>query len=137
MNQKLSIKRSKEFRKLLNKERENLQLDLVICSFMPSTADLTIPIRDGINPKAIVYIRPQLACQEQVIIIALKYEKEHSDREGEFTFRNLEDGKSNQRRSIRIRSSVITQEQIKNCCSLVYSMAKQLDELARKFRLCI
>jgi len=34
-------------------------VDLVICSFMPSTAELTIPIRDGIHPKAIVYIRPK------------------------------------------------------------------------------
>lgn len=33
-------------------------VDLVVCSFMHEGADLTVPIRDGIFPKAIVYIRP-------------------------------------------------------------------------------
>lgn len=32
-------------------------VDIVICSFMPSKVDLTIPIRDGIYPKCIVYVR--------------------------------------------------------------------------------
>ncbi len=32
-------------------------IDLVICSFMPVGADLTVPIRDGIYPKGIVYVR--------------------------------------------------------------------------------
>lgn len=32
-------------------------IDLVICSFMPDGLDLTVPIRDGIYPKGIVYIR--------------------------------------------------------------------------------
>jgi len=32
--------------------------DIVLCSFMPIGTELTIPIRDGIRPKAIVYIRP-------------------------------------------------------------------------------
>ncbi len=31
--------------------------DVVLCSFMPTREDLTIPVRDGIHPKAIVYIR--------------------------------------------------------------------------------
>ncbi len=33
-------------------------VDLVVCSFMHEGADLTVPIRDGIFPKAIVYVRP-------------------------------------------------------------------------------
>lgn len=32
-------------------------VDVVVCSFMPDKADLTIPIRDGIYPKCIVYVR--------------------------------------------------------------------------------
>lgn len=33
-------------------------IDLVLCSFMPRDVDLTIPIRDGVHPKAIIYVRP-------------------------------------------------------------------------------
>lgn len=33
-------------------------IDLVLCSFMPRDIDLTVPIRDGIYPKAIIYTRP-------------------------------------------------------------------------------
>lgn len=54
---------------LLNNEVENLQeitqkasrpspVDVVLCSFMHQDLDLTIPIRDGISPKAIIYVRP-------------------------------------------------------------------------------
>lgn len=32
-------------------------VDLVVCSFMPPKVDLTVPIRDGIYPKCIVYVR--------------------------------------------------------------------------------
>lgn len=32
--------------------------DLVICSFMHTGTELTVPIRDGIFPKAIIYVRP-------------------------------------------------------------------------------
>jgi hypothetical protein len=54
----------------LNSEIGNLQdlsnendqqpspIDLVLCSFMPMDVDLTVPIRDGIHPKCIVYVRP-------------------------------------------------------------------------------
>lgn len=37
---------------------EPSSVDLVICSFMHEGTDLTVPIRDGIFPKAIVYVRP-------------------------------------------------------------------------------
>lgn len=33
-------------------------IDVVLCSFMEVDAELTIPIRDGIVPKAIIYIKP-------------------------------------------------------------------------------
>lgn len=53
----------------LNSELRNLQkittsstsdspVDLVLCSFMDRDKELTVPIRDGIYPKVIVYIRP-------------------------------------------------------------------------------
>lgn len=32
-------------------------VSLVLCSFMPSGVDLTVPIRDGVYPKCIVYVR--------------------------------------------------------------------------------
>lgn len=55
--------------KRLNQEVEDLQtlasgykegspVDIVLCSFMPVGVNLTIPVRDGIYPKAIVYVRP-------------------------------------------------------------------------------
>lgn len=33
-------------------------VDMAICSFMPLETELTVPIRDGIYPKCIVYVRP-------------------------------------------------------------------------------
>lgn len=33
-------------------------IDIVLCSFMPRDIDLTVPLRDGIYPKAIIYTRP-------------------------------------------------------------------------------
>lgn len=34
------------------------QVDLALVSFMPRDLDLTIPVRDGVFPKAIIYVRP-------------------------------------------------------------------------------
>lgn len=34
-------------------------VDIVLCSFMPDGIDLTVPIRDGVHPKAIIYVRPR------------------------------------------------------------------------------
>ncbi len=37
---------------------QETSIDVVICSFMEMGAELTVPIRDGIYPKAIIYVRP-------------------------------------------------------------------------------
>ncbi len=53
----------------LNEEIANLQsiapqaeqespIDVVLCSFMSLNSELTVPIRDGIFPKVIIYVRP-------------------------------------------------------------------------------
>lgn len=62
-------------------------VDLVICSFMPSTAELTIPIRDGIHPKAIVYIRPKNGMSGAGDYYITEEEAMHPD-EMPFTFIN-------------------------------------------------
>lgn len=47
-----------ELRKTAGKYKEQSPVDLVVCSFMPTGDDLTLAIRDGIRPKAIVYAMP-------------------------------------------------------------------------------
>ena len=48
----------KHMQTLLRGYTDKSKVDLAICSFMQTGVDLTIPIRDGIFPKAIVYVRP-------------------------------------------------------------------------------
>lgn len=47
-----------ELRKTAGKYREQSPVDLVVCSFMTTGDDFTLAIRDGIRPKAIVYVMP-------------------------------------------------------------------------------
>lgn len=47
-----------ELRKTAGKYKEQSPVDLVVCSFMTTGDDLTLAIRDGIRPKAIVYVMP-------------------------------------------------------------------------------
>lgn len=65
-------------------------IDLVVCSFMPSTADLTIPIRDGIHPKAIVYIRPTNGMSGAGDYYIADEEGKNPDDPNRFTFRDGE-----------------------------------------------
>lgn len=85
----------------LNLEVERLQqiaqqrqqespIDIALCSFMPTTAELTIPIRDGINPKAIVYVRPMNGMSGAGDYYCTELEKDYPD-EG-FTLRDVNDG---------------------------------------------
>lgn len=66
-------------------------VDLVVCSYMPSTADLTIAIRDGIHPKAIVYVFPNNGMSGAGDYYITEYEagfpEDDTDR---FTFRDTE-----------------------------------------------
>lgn len=66
-------------------------VDLVICSFMPSTADLTVAIRDGIHPKAIVYIRPSGGMSGAGDYYITEEEAKYPDDDNAFTFRDGED----------------------------------------------
>lgn len=43
---------------LAAKEEHPSLVDIVLCSFMSTGTDLTLAIRDGIRPKAIVYVKP-------------------------------------------------------------------------------
>lgn len=47
-----------ELRKTAGRHKEQSPVDLVVCSFMTTGDDLTLAIRDGIRPKAIVYVMP-------------------------------------------------------------------------------
>lgn len=47
-----------ELRKTAGRYKEQSPVDLVVCSFMTTGEDLTLAIRDGIRPKAIVYVMP-------------------------------------------------------------------------------
>lgn len=47
-----------ELRKAAGRYREQSPVDLVVCSFMTIGDDLTLAIKDGIRPKAIVYVMP-------------------------------------------------------------------------------
>lgn len=47
-----------ELRKTAGRYKEQSPVDLVVCSFMTTGDDLTLAIRDGIRPKAIVYVMP-------------------------------------------------------------------------------
>ena len=47
-----------ELRKTAGKYKQQSPVDLVVCSFMTTGDDLTLAIRDGIRPKAIVYVMP-------------------------------------------------------------------------------
>lgn len=47
-----------ELRKAAGRYREQSPVDLVVCSFMTTGDDLTLAIKDGIRPKAIVYVMP-------------------------------------------------------------------------------
>lgn len=51
-------KEVKELKKIAGKYKEQSPVDLVVCSFMTTGDDLTLAIRDGIRPKAIVYVMP-------------------------------------------------------------------------------
>lgn len=48
----------RELQGLARKNEKSSQVDVVICSFMSTGTDLTLAIRDGIRPKAIVYVMP-------------------------------------------------------------------------------
>ncbi len=43
---------------LVHERTTDSPVDVVLCSFMATESELTVPIRDGIYPKAIVYIKP-------------------------------------------------------------------------------
>lgn len=47
-----------ELRKAAGRYKEQSPVDLVVCSFMTTGDDLTLAIKDGIRPKAIVYVMP-------------------------------------------------------------------------------
>lgn len=47
-----------ELRSLAGRYEQQSPVDLVLCSFMTTGTDLTLAIRDGIRPKAIVYVAP-------------------------------------------------------------------------------
>lgn len=47
-----------ELRKAAGRYREQSPVDLVVCSFMTTGDDLTLAIKDGVRPKAIVYVMP-------------------------------------------------------------------------------
>ncbi len=76
-------------------------VDLVICSFMPTTADLTIPIREGISPKAIVYIRPTSGMSGAGDYYKTEWDEEDPD--DAFTFRDGEDDLA----PVRVNSNTI------------------------------
>lgn len=48
----------RELQELARRVERPSPADIVLCSFMPRDIDLTVPLRDGIYPKAIIYTRP-------------------------------------------------------------------------------
>lgn len=48
----------RELQELARTTEMSSPIDIVLCSFMPRDIDLTVPLRDGIYPKAIIYTRP-------------------------------------------------------------------------------
>ena len=48
----------RELQEMVRRMERPSPVDIVLCSFMPRDIDLTIPLRDGIHPKAIIYMRP-------------------------------------------------------------------------------
>ncbi len=49
---------AREFQELSESNLKTSPVDLVLCSFMRTGIDLTPAIRDGIHPRAIIYVRP-------------------------------------------------------------------------------
>lgn len=43
---------------MLGERTSDSLVDVVLCSFMATKSELTVPIRDGVFPKAIAYIKP-------------------------------------------------------------------------------
>lgn len=52
-------KRLKKLNEVAWQRLRETPLDLVVCSFMQPGVEMTIPIRDGILPKCIIYVRPE------------------------------------------------------------------------------
>lgn len=48
----------RELQELARTAERPSPVDMVLCSFMPRDIDLTVPLRDGIYPKVIIYTRP-------------------------------------------------------------------------------
>lgn len=48
----------RELQELARTAERPSPIDIVLCSFMPRDIDLTVPLRDGIYPKTIIYMRP-------------------------------------------------------------------------------